>query len=76
MKHTGLVDQLKSLISGKKNIASLIIFLLLLVSIPIGTYLVKQQQIFKPKAYEKKADVFKSDADKKPEYVQGEVLVK
>lgn len=39
---------------NKKTIISLAVFILILASIPIGTYLVEQQQIFKPKAFEKK----------------------
>ncbi|MBI2338679.1 hypothetical protein HYU95_05865 [Candidatus Daviesbacteria bacterium] len=54
LKHTELMEGLRSFYSNKRNVISLLLFFLLLVSIPIGTYLVSKQQIYKPKAFERK----------------------
>ncbi len=45
------MDTLKEIFSQKRNLISLIIALVLLVALPGGLYLVRTQQIFKPKAF-------------------------
>lgn len=44
------MDALKDLLSNKRNLVGLIIAVVLLVALPVGLYLVRTQQIFKPKA--------------------------
>lgn len=44
------MDQVSDLLKQKKNFAGLIIILIMLVGIPLSLYLVRQTQIFKPKA--------------------------
>lgn len=41
---------LPEMIGNKKNLITLLIVLILLIAIPLTFYLVKQRQIFKPKA--------------------------
>ena len=43
-----MLDKLRSL--NKKQLVSLIVFLLILLSIPIAVYLASKTQIFKPRA--------------------------
>lgn len=44
------MNDLKLFFQNKKSLAGVIIFLLILVSIPLGLFLVQKQQIFKSRA--------------------------
>lgn len=54
---------------SKRTILSILALVILLISIPLGVYLAQQKQIFKPRAYENKANLAKREQAKYRGYI-------